>query len=51
MASVLEQVGPIVKDLQEDITVDGELPSVMAQKTILTQVLSNLVTNAAKFVP
>ncbi len=51
MASVLEQVGPIVKDLQADITVDGELPSVMAQKTILTQVLSNLVTNAAKFVP
>ncbi len=49
--SVLEQVGPALKNLKADIQVDEDLPTVMAQKTILTQILSNLVTNAAKFVP
>ena len=49
--SVLEQVGPTLKEADAEITVEDELPTVMAQKTILVQILANLVTNGAKFVP
>ena len=49
--SVLEQVGPTLAEVKAEITVSEELPTVMAQKTILSQILANLVTNAAKFVP
>ena len=49
--AVLDQVGPAMTEAQAEITVQEERPTVVAQKTILIQVLSNLVTNAAKFVP
>ncbi len=49
--SVLELVSHEIEDANAEITVDDQLPTVMAQQTILAQVLANLVTNAAKFVP
>jgi len=49
--AVREHVGPALNEAGARLTVDDRLPTVMAQKTILAQVLSNLVTNAAKFVP
>ena len=51
ISAVMEQVGPALKEVEAEITIDGDLPTVMAQKTILAQILANLVTNAAKFVP
>lgn len=51
ISAVMEQVGPSLKEAKVKITVDEDLPTVMAQKTILAQVLANLVTNAVKFVP
>ena len=51
ISAVMEQVGPALKEANAEVTVDEDLPTVMGQKTILAQVLANLVTNAAKFVP
>ena len=51
ISAVMEQVGPALKEAGAEVHVDEDLPTVMAQKTILVQVLANLVTNAAKFVP
>lgn len=50
-SSVMELVSQEIEDANATITVEDQLPTVMAQQTILAQVLANLVTNAAKFVP
>jgi len=48
---VREQLAADIEARGAQVTVDGKLPTVLAVKTILTQVLSNLVSNAIKFVP
>jgi signal transduction histidine kinase len=40
-----------VKESGADIQVDGTLPGVVANPTLLTQALANLLSNAIKFVP
>lgn len=42
---------PDLRPERADIEVEGPLPDVMAHEPSLTQVISNLLTNAVKFVP
>lgn len=49
--TVQEQLSSDIAETNATIEVEGELPTVMAVSAILTQVLSNLVSNAIKFVP
>jgi PAS domain S-box-containing protein len=49
--AVREQLSSDISESNATIEVEGEMPTVMAVGTILTQVLSNLISNAIKFVP
>ncbi len=49
--TVLEQLSGDIAEHGASIEVEGDLPTVMAVNAILTQVLSNLISNAIKFVP
>ena len=49
--NVKEQLAADIEERNAVIRVEGKLPTVLAVKTIMTQVLSNLVSNAIKFVP
>jgi signal transduction histidine kinase/DNA-binding NarL/FixJ family response regulator len=49
--TVKEQLGSDITERNATVDVEGELPTVMAVGAILTQVLSNLISNAIKFVP
>ena len=50
VAQVLREHAPAVQTLAAHIEVHPGLPSVIANETVLRQVLSNLVSNALKFV-
>ena len=49
IAKVLEQLEPEIAKTQTQITIDEPLLSMMGNKTVLYQVISNLLTNAVKF--
>jgi signal transduction histidine kinase len=49
--TVLEQLGSDIADRGATIEVSGEPPTMMAVNAIVTQVMSNLISNAIKFVP
>ncbi len=51
VAAVREQMAADLAEARAVIEVDRALPTVMAQSTIMEQVLSNLLSNAVKFVP
>jgi signal transduction histidine kinase/CHASE3 domain sensor protein len=50
MAEVLRQLNVELRELQALVTVEESLPQVMAHRRTLVQVLTNLLTNAIKFV-
>jgi signal transduction histidine kinase/CHASE3 domain sensor protein len=50
MAEVLRQLDVELRELQALVTVEESLPQVMAHRRTLVQVLTNLLTNAIKFV-
>jgi two-component system CheB/CheR fusion protein len=47
---VLRDLAPALEAREADIKVEGSLPAVQANRTILSQVLTNLISNAVKFV-
>jgi two-component system CheB/CheR fusion protein len=47
--SVLRELASEIEHAGAEVTVQGPLPTVQAHRTILSQVLSNLVSNALKF--
>ena len=49
IAKVLEQLEPEIAKTQTQITIDEPLLSMMGNKTVLYQVIGNLLTNAVKF--
>jgi signal transduction histidine kinase len=46
---VIDSMGAFIKDSMGTIDVSGPLPDVMGSKSILEQVVSNLISNALKF--
>jgi len=50
LEAVLREMGPEVRHRGAKITVEGPLPAVRANGTLLSQVLTNLISNAVKFV-
>ncbi|MBD2199699.1 MULTISPECIES: PAS domain S-box protein [Calothrix] len=50
VSEILQQLEPERQAKQAEITVTQPLPQVIAQRTILTQVLINLLTNSLKYV-
>src|SRR5205823_2858938 len=46
----LRQLGAAIEETHAEIIVDGALPRVVGQRSVLGQVLLNLVGNALKFV-
>lgn len=51
IADALKQLAAEVQEKQANITVPKSLPSVLAHRTTLVQILANLLSNAVKFVP
>ncbi|BAZ11883.1 two-component hybrid sensor and regulator [Calothrix sp. NIES-4071] len=50
VAEVLIQLEPIIKQRQATVQVEEPLPDVIGNYTVLNQVISNIVSNALKFV-
>ena len=50
VATAREQLDGVLNEADTDIAVEGELPSVLGQMTTLVQVVTNLISNAVKFV-
>lgn len=51
VAEARERLEGDLKEAGADLSVDGELPDVLGQTTTLVQVVTNLISNAIKFVP
>jgi len=53
LANVIEDVkrdlGTIIAESGATITIDGELPEMQVPRTVLNQIMQNLITNAIKF--
>lgn len=49
LEGLLNELQPAVQAKQAEIRVDSPLPLVLAQRSVLTQVLTNLIENALKF--
>jgi PAS domain S-box-containing protein len=51
VSDALRQLGGVLREMEAEVVVETPLPGVMAHGTVLGQVVANLVSNAAKFVP
>lgn len=51
LAEVLQQLQPTLEQQQAQVAIDSPLPPVIGNWLALSQVLTNLLTNAIKFVP
>ena len=51
VAAAREQIRADIVDAGADVEVEGRLPTVLAHRTTMVQVLANLISNAVKFVP
>lgn len=51
LESILTTLEPILRDKQAEVMIESELPIVRAQRSVLKQILINLIDNALKFVP
>ncbi|MGJ3253153.1 MAG: PAS domain S-box protein [Elainellaceae cyanobacterium] len=47
---ILDDLGPVLQARQVTVEIEPDLPAVYAQRSVLKQVLSNLIDNASKFV-
>ena len=50
VATAREQLDGVLDEAKADLSVEGELPPVLGQTTTLVQVVTNLISNAVKFV-
>ncbi|MEC4817110.1 MAG: PAS domain S-box protein [Scytonema sp. PMC 1069.18] len=50
LESILVDLKPILQTKQAEINIESDLPLVYAQRSVLKQILSNLIGNALKFV-
>lgn len=51
VAEVLKQLGDDLRECRAEVVVDTPLPAVMGDGVLLSQVVTNLITNSIKFVP